>query len=560
MTTVSADQAAVPADQSAVPRRGIRGALRDRTWQTRIALAVILLVATAVRVIGSRFGLPLLVHPDEWAVVDGVIDMARRNSFEPPWSLRPDHVEMKVDYLAFAAYAALFKGTSIEAAFAVDPVPFYWIARLMTAAFGVATVALAYLAGARLSRRIGLVAAALFALFPPFVRDAHYATPDVPLTFALMLMIYVLMRYLASPSWASLLWASFAVALAIAIKYPGAVGALMIGIVVVVGAIRDRAWRRLVVHGAGSAAAVVGFLFVISPVLFTNLSGVRHELVVQSAGDRLGHPDQGLLGNLGFYLSTFARSSGVLLVLLSVAGLIVVVVRRRSEAIPWFTGALVWASLSTLPMTWVRWGLPMWVTPLLLAAVGFDYLAERFASGRQRWLPITVGAVVLLQLTVSTVAVVAGLLAPDTRGASLAYARSHGIRPEDSIFEGYTPFRPGTPKTFFGQVRRHGDGYRLTATPGKPASYVVLSSGMYDRVIGNPAYPHRQRIYQWILDNGQLVDQFQPMTTSQPNALEPLSIVRNLRFIHDAAAGGMSGPVIKILSVPPPSEAVRPQP
>jgi hypothetical protein len=550
----------VPADQVAARRLGIRGALRDRTWQTRIALAVILVVALAVRVLGSRFGFPLLLHPDEWAVVDGVIDMARRNSFEPPWSLRPDHVEMKVDYLAFAAYAALFKGTSIEAAFAADPVPFYWIARLMTAAFGVATVLLAYLAGARFSRRVGLIAATLFALFPPFVRDAHYATPDVPLTFALMLMIYALMRYLGSPSWGSLLWASFAVALAIAIKYPGAVGAATIGIVVVVAAIRDRAWRRLVVHGAGSAAALVGFLFVISPGLFTNLSGVRHELKVQAAGERLGHPDQGLLGNMWYYTSTFAQASGVLLILLALAGLVVVVARRRLEAIPWFTGVLVWVSLSTLPMTWARWGLPMWVTPLLLAAVGFDYLLERFAFGRSRWIPITVGAVVLLQLAVSTAAVVAGLLAPDTRAAALAYANSHNIRPSNSIYEGYTPFLPGTSSLFFRQVRKDGEGYELMTTKEKPASYVVLSSGMYNRVIGNPSYQDEQRIYEWILENGQLVEQFEPNAAPQPSRLEPVSIVRNLRVIGDAISGGMSGPVIKIISVPTPAAEAPPQP
>ena len=115
----------------------------DRKWQARSLLVLILLVAALLRVVGTRFGFPLLVHPDEWAVVDGVIDMAKRNSFEPPWSYRPDHVEMKTDYILFAGYAAMFKHVAIEVAFARDPIPFYWIARLATAAFGVATVGIA---------------------------------------------------------------------------------------------------------------------------------------------------------------------------------------------------------------------------------------------------------------------------------------------------------------------------------------------------------------------------------------------------------------------------------
>jgi hypothetical protein len=548
------------ADQAAIRSGRVHEVLRDRVWQARVTLAVILLVAAALRVVGSRFGFPLTVHPDEWAVVDGAIDMARRNSFEPPWSLRPDHVEMKVDYLAFAAYAALFKDTSIEAAFGADPVPFYWIARLMTAAFGVATVALAYLVGRRSSRRAGLVAATLFALFPDFVRHAHYATPDVPLTFALMLLIYALMRYLGSPSWGSLLCASFAVALAIAIKYPGAVGAVTVGVVVVVAAARDRAWRRMVTHGLGSAAALVGFLFLISPVLFTNFADVRHELDVQSRGDRLGHSDLGMVRQLWFYVSTYADIAGLLLFLLAAVGLVVVVARRRLEAIPWFTGALVWVSLSTLPMTYLRWGLPMWVTPLLLATAGIDYLLERLTSPRLRWVPVAVGAVVLLQLAVSSAAVVAGLLAPDTRLVSLEFADSRDIRPRESIFEGYTPFLPRAFRLFFQQVRKDGDGYTLLTLRGKPASYAVLSSAMYERVLADPAYPEGHRIYRWILDNGQLVRQFQPVAGAEPTALEPLSIVRNVRLIRDLAAGGMVGPVIKILAVPvsPASEAARP--
>ncbi|MCW2764437.1 MAG: Dolichyl-phosphate-mannose-protein mannosyltransferase [Nocardioides sp.] len=551
----------VNADRAAIRRRGVQESLRDRVWQARITLGVILLVAAALRVIGSRFGFPLLVHPDEKAIVDGVIDMARRNSFEPPWSLRPDHVEMKVDYLAFTAYAGPFRGMSVESAFAADPVPFYWIARLMTAAFGVATVVLAYLVGRRSSRRAGLVAATLFALFPAFVRDAHYATPDVPLTFALMLMIYALMRYLGSASWGSLLWASFAVALAIAIKYPGAVGAVAVGVVVVVASVRDRAWRRMVTHALGSAAALIGFLFLISPVLFTNFVNVRHELDVQSRGGRLANSDFGAIGNMWYYATLYADTAGLLLLLLAAVGMVVVVARRRLEAIPWFTGVLVWVSLSTLPMTWERWGLPMWVTPLLLAAAGFDYLLERLTSQRLRWIPLAGGTVVLLQLAASSLAVVAGLLAPDTRLASLAFADSRGIQPRESIFEGYTPFLPGTFRLFFEQVRKDGDGYALLTSQGKPASYVVLSSGMYERVMADPAYPEGQRIYRWILDNGQQVRQFQPVAEAEPTALEPLSIVRNFQLIRDLAAGGMTGPVIKFLAVPvsSASEAARPQ-
>jgi hypothetical protein len=522
---------------------------RDRAVQARVLLAMILVLAAGVRVLGTRFGFPLLTHPDEYAVVDAVIDMAKRNSFEPPWSYRPDHVEMKLDYFVFAAYALLVKGQSIEAAFAADPLPFYHLARLVTAAFGVATVGLAYLIGARWSRRVGLVAAALFALFPPFVMHAHFATPDVPLTFALMLMTYALMRYVDSTSWSSLLVACFSVALAVGIKYPGAVGAVMIALVVGSAAVRDRDWRRFLVHGLVSVAATIGFLFVISPTLFTNLSGIRAELKVQSAGDRLGHPDYGLLGNMKYYASTFVDSSGVVLVLLAFAGLAFVVARRRLWVLPWFTGLLVWVSLSGLPMTWERWGLPMWVTPLLLAAVGLCCLWDRL---HQRWAKaaaVAIGMVMAANLVSGSAYAVASLLADDTRIESLAWVRDNGVTRQNSAYEGYTPLLPGAPGLFFDHVRSVGDGYEFTTERGRPATYVVMSSGMYDRVLADPDRPDEHAIYRYVIDNFEEVATFTPTETSQPSKWEPFSIANDLEVFSAMTSGAVSGPTIRIFRV-----------
>jgi len=526
------------------------GWLRKRLTVTRTALAAILVIATVVRVVGSRWGLPMLLHPDEWAVVDGVIDMARRNSFEPPWLLRPDHVEMKLDYLAFAGYAQLFRGMSTEAAFALDPAPFYVIARLMTAAFGVGTVVLAYLIGRRLTPLVGLVAAGLFAIFPPFVRHAHFATPDVPLTFALMLMIYALMRYLATASWASLLTASFAVAMAIAIKYPGGIGALTIALVVVLAAVRDRSWLRILTHGVGSAAGVVGFLFLISPVLFTNISGVRAELEIQAAGDRFGMEDLGLGGNLWYYLSQYAHASGLLLLALALVGLIVVVRRREVETVTWLTGVMVWVALSTMSMHWERWGFPMYVTPMLLAAVGLATLIERFWSAKARWFPVTVAVAVFAQLLIGTAAVLAGLLAPDTRAPALAFAQERGIRADNSAFEGYSPFLPGHPAAIFDQVRKVDGNLQQLTEEGAPARYVVLSSSMYGRVLGKPGYESERQFYQRIFDDYTEIKDFVPTGPGQPSLWEPVAVVRNLRYIRAVAGGGMSGPQIRIFEVP----------
>ncbi|HTW17961.1 MAG TPA: glycosyltransferase family 39 protein [Nocardioides sp.] len=545
-------------DVRRTPRHRLADALRSRTWQVRLALALILVVAAVIRALGTRFGFPLLLHPDEWAVVEGVVDMARRNSFEPPWAQRPDHVEMKLDYIVFAGYAAVFKGMSIEAAFAQDPLPFYFLARLVTTAFGVATVALAYLVGARWSRRTGLVAAVLFAIFPAFVNHAAFATPDVPLAFAVMVLIYALMRYTVTCSWSSLLWASFAIALAVGIKYPGVVCAVMIAVTVIATAVRDRAWTRIVVHGAGSVVACVGFLFVISPSLFTNVSDLRRELTFQASGGRLGNPDYGLLGNMRFYAATYLDFSGVLLAALGAVGLVVVIRSRRLDVLPWFVSVVVWVSLSTLPMTWERWGVPMWITPLLLASVALPWLVEQLRGAWTRWIPWAIAGVVVVNLVAGSAQLVTGLMAPDTRSAALEFVEDNGIKGRDSLDEGYSPFLPDAPQLIFDHTEQVGDGYRFRTRHDRPARYVVLSSSMYGRVLGDPAYRDGAEVYGWLAENADELATFGPTAVPVPTWFEPLSIARNLDYASAMIRGGQHGPTIIVYEVPPDARADRP--
>ena len=324
----------------------------------------------------------------------------------------------------------------------------------------------------------------------------------------------------------------------------------MIAVIVVAAALRDKAWRRLVVHGAGALGATFGFLFVISPTLFTNFSDVRAELILQSAGGRLGHGDQGLIGNLRVYQSTYLYSAGIVLVLMGILGLVLVVRRRQLDRLPWFVGVLFWVALSRLPLTWDRWGLPMWITPLLLAAVGVVYLFDRFRSARTIWIPLGVTAVIGANMIAGVLMFDSNLVAGDTRSQALAYAGDNGITAANSIYDGYTPFLPGTSQLFFKQVKSVNGGYAFYTKQGAPAEYAILSSAMYQRVLGDKAQVQNQAIYRWIFTHGQLVAQFNPSGSAQRSWLEPVAIVANLKATKSALTGGLSGPTIKIYRLP----------
>ncbi|HEY5182048.1 MAG TPA: hypothetical protein VIJ07_20140, partial [Dermatophilaceae bacterium] len=193
-----------PVSRETTSARGTRrGPLRN--WRQTLrwdwvstALTVIILGGAVARFVGGSWGLPFDLNSDEWVIVRGAIDMAKRHSFEPPYFFRPDHVEMQLSNLAYLAYSHLFHGSSPETVYASDPAPFILISRTITACFGVAMIVVAYLIGARFNRAIGVLTAFLVAFFPPFVDHSHFATPDVPLSFAFMIVILACMRYLTS--------------------------------------------------------------------------------------------------------------------------------------------------------------------------------------------------------------------------------------------------------------------------------------------------------------------------------------------------------------------------
>jgi hypothetical protein len=519
------------------------------------ALTLIVLGGAAARLAGGSWGLPLDLHPDEWVVVHGAIEMAQHRSFEPPYFFRPDHVEMELSNLAYLAYSYLFHGASPEKVFGSDPAPFVVISRAITACFGVAMIVLAYLIGTRFARGVGVMAAFVVAFFPPFVDNSHFATPDVPLSLAFMIVILGCMRYLSSPSWGNLALASLGVSVAIAIKYPGALGALMIAITVIVGGVRARAWSRILVHGAGALLAVIGFLFAISPVLFTNMHAVILNLTAEAGTTHLGADGLGWGGNMAYYVGVFASSAGIILLVCFVLGVAWSIHLRLVQSIPLWCGVLVWLILSGVPLHWDRWGLPMFLTPLLMAPIGayysFRYLRDNRAARWQLWGAAGLGAVLAVNLTAGSAAVVASFMSTNTQTLASELA-GRGIDSSNAIYEGYTPLLPGLSQVIFNKFDVvHG---RLVLRGGNPTTsamrYLVLSSDMDDRYRADPRYGTQQRFYSMVYQQFPLLVTYASSALRKPSVFEPVSIWNALGYAADLAHGGLVGPTIKVYQIP----------
>ena len=522
---------------------------RRLDWVT-ISVILAVIVGGALRLIGGGWGLPLFLHPDEGVIVNGALDLARRNSFEPSVFFRPDHFEIQLNYIVFTAYSHLVHHAPADIAFVEDPSSFYLVARTVTAAFGIGMIVVAYFIGRHFGRPVGAISALVVALFPVYVENSHFVTPDIPLTFVFMVIILGCMSYLNRPSWSGLLVACLGTAVSISIKYPGALATLVIAVVVVVVAIRSRDWWRFFRHAAGSMVAVVGFLFILSPVLFTNYNAVLDAITKEARDAHLGADGLGWLGNLAFYAGSAFSQSGVVLVVCFALGIFWSVRRGLILTVPLWLGAFFWVALSRMPLHWERWGLPMYLTFILLGAVGayhtYIWLAghERF----RRWgRPVAWGlaALSVVGLFSVSVATTARLAAGDTRSDSGGELASAGITAENSLYEGYSPFQPGSPRVRFSELEM-ADGRVVPTADAGPVEFLVLSSCMSSRFTAEPErYADAVALYDAIDDQLELVVEMASVDPIEPSGIEFVNVARSIDQIVDYVDGGKAGCGIK---------------
>jgi len=251
----------------------LRRKLSER--RSALLLGTILLIALFLRLWGNDFGLPNLYHPDEDAVLMPAINIIKTGDLEP---IRLEYGSLHI-YLLTAVSAIVFSlsarsGNIAEVGQlpifergnypAVYAHPEYFLAsRTLSAVMGTGIVLLAYMLARRLqNERMGLITAAITALLPALVSDAHYATTDTPLMFWAILSLYLLIR--TYENWESdTLWAyagaGLICGLATATKYNGV---MLIAPLIFVPLFRiqglDDLLRLRAVVGPGAMAA--GFL------------------------------------------------------------------------------------------------------------------------------------------------------------------------------------------------------------------------------------------------------------------------------------------------------------
>jgi hypothetical protein len=345
--------------------------------------------------VGNDYGLPQTYHPDEGFIVHRAIRF-HGGDLDPRFFNWPSLYM----YLLSGVYGLFFGLRGVVESFSRDPTPFYLIGRTLTALMGTATILVVYALGARLyGVSVGVVASLFLTVNLLHIRDSHYITTDVPLTFLLAIAVLFVVRYWREGRTRDALWSGLFAGLAASMKYPGGMALLPL---VLAHLVRDRpagpAWRdaRSLLSppllGAG-LLALVGFLVgtpyaVLTPVAFVRgvLSELREVHTVQFGNEA------DMNAYLFHLLHSFPEGMGWPLFLLALGGLVIALWRHgRRELIllafpvPYFLVIGTWSS------RFERYTLPLLPFLTLLAAVCLVTAAQvvRARGGLRlaRWSP-----------------------------------------------------------------------------------------------------------------------------------------------------------------------------
>jgi Dolichyl-phosphate-mannose-protein mannosyltransferase len=546
--------AAAPPEPRA-PERRASAAPGDRVARraTALGIAVVLLVALALRLWNLDHGLPFAYNADEAEhFVPRAIAMLHG-------SLDPGYYENPPGFTYLLLLVFHLRGGDLARTFAADPEPAFLTARVVVALLGTLGVGLTFWAGTRFyDRRVGLVAAAVLAVAFLPVFYAKHALNDVvtlvPVTVALVACLVVHQRG-RWPEWAV---AGAAVGAATATKYTA--GAMLVTLLVAAGlrVLDDRGELRRTLAGLALAAVALAAAFaVLNPFALLNPSEAHSQVVGQSrqAGTgKLGHDDApGAL----YYLGTLTWGLGWLPLAAAAGGVVAGLRRdwRRTLLLVAFP-LVLFLFLSTQARFFGRWLLPAYPALCVLAGYGVVALARAITTAPRRLAAIVTAAAAVLcaQGLVASAHVDAVLGREDTRAQARAWLASHVPAGAGVLVEPFVPAdwltRPPLGDLHLRRypVQRPFQGYEKRLRASRVERYrrggfcwVVVGSHQKDR--GLKAGLRNAREYYRALDAASAtVVRFSPYA----RGADPVPFSFDKSFDYEPRAFARPGPVVEI--------------
>lgn len=416
------------------PTSGASAAWSEGAWagrerlSFRVAFALVLCGAAAIRLYGLKFGLPFLYDFDEPTFSDRAYQIVASGDFNPHWFGHPG--SLTIYSLAFAYWLFSLIGVAVgwfqsldDAAreYWYEPSAFFFVGRLVIAAFGMLTVLLTYLVARRIADRwTALLAMAIVAVAPLSVEYSRLIRTDSQVTVLILATLWFAMAVAEQGRWRDYVLAGFFLGLGVATKYPAVTALSVIGLAWLMDTgLSPRAWVRHFPRLAAAGLASLAGAFLGAPFLFLDLGTAIQDVKAEGTGYHLGATSDGALSTLQWYIvDVLGRSLTIAGLLLAAVGMVVLLRSRRPQALlvaAFFITFLVF--LSVLSLRWERWALPLLPLAAILAAVGFSTVVRRL---------LDVPALVSVRTVVVAVLVLAWLAPPVARSFSHARALAGG--------------------------------------------------------------------------------------------------------------------------------------
>ncbi len=398
-------------------------------------LGPVLSAGVFLRLWGIGFGLPGLYHPDEGFVVRQALAFGA-GYFQPYEYVHSPLLPYIVAVLyglhfLFGLATGRFQSPSdLAILYFNDPSSFYLLARLTSAAFGVAAIWVAYsLARKAYGRAAALVAALCVALSPILVRHAHYALYDVAVSCSVLVALTLLWGYAEEPGRRRFIVASVAVGLAVAMKHLAAPVAVSL-VAAVVWVSRRKRWPALETMEQLVLGAVVALLAFVIVSPFTVLDfrnfwsdAVLHQLVIQTQGG------QELSQVVAFYFEELTTGGlGLPLLIAAGVGMLYALWRRRSADI--VLGAFTVSYVAELlSQKWVQQNWMVTLLPVLaiFAGMSLDLIWRAISRTHARWWPaaLVVLGIALVPMAGRSYEVSLLFSLPDTRSIAREWVEAN---------------------------------------------------------------------------------------------------------------------------------------
>jgi 4-amino-4-deoxy-L-arabinose transferase-like glycosyltransferase len=481
-------------------------------------IGIVLLIALALRLWGSGYGLPAYTHyhPDEHALVE----RAAAILWTGDWNLGHFNYPAFYAYIQTLAHAGYFLYGAAQGLWSqVFPftIPeYYHVSRVVTALFGTLSVLVVYLVGREMfRRRAALLASVLLATSYLHIVHSHYATFDVMVAFlaALTLLFSELLRTRGEPKW--YLLAGLCAGLAGATKYNGAV-VMLVPLAAHILATPWGEWgwlnSRLFLALAGFTAGFFGG----NPYALGNMDEFLNGLALVLHHYGTNQPGFEGTGNWRWYLRATLTSADALWVFTAIAGLAGMFWRE------WRKGLLVvlfpvvyYLMISSFVVRFERNLVPL----LPFMALGGGWLVDMLADRAALWLGRSVHwsqPVALVSVVIIAAAPVVAAISFDAALADIDHREIAGEWVEENIewgskiaIEHYSiPF--DHTEYWVKDVIRITD-HELDWYVREGYDFLIISDGVWELLLQHPdIYRQRTEAYRGLVEQSTLVAEFVP--------------------------------------------------